>query len=311
LKTGVIGFIGSKNIGDYIQTKAVIDILNNKKIKILDREKLNSYSDEEIKTIINGWYMQNPKNWPPSKSIFPLFISFHINPMAQPIMLSDKSLEYLKNYEPIGCRDNFTREVLSKKGIKAYYSSCVTTTFRRENYLESSNNPDGILIIGPFDRLKPEINKNSFFHLAISLIKYPFKAIKYHFNLNKLNKYLKKFSTTIKSHDQITESKIKTHEHGLKLATEMLKKIAGSEILITSRIHSAIPAAAMGLKVIFIDEGLNHINHQSRIKDLKNFFQCVSLKEFFMINLDDVRKRSDHLSFAKNLKKNIKTFIEE
>lgn len=311
MKTGVIGFIGSKNIGDYIQTKAVIDILNNKKIKILDRESLNSYNDEDIKTIINGWFMQNPKNWPPSKSIFPLFISFHINPMVQSIMLSDSSLEYLKNYEPIGCRDNFTREALSKKGIKAYYSSCVTTTFKRENYLKPSESPDGILIIGPFDRLKPKINKTSFFHLAISLIKYPIKEIKYHFKLNKLNKYLKKYSNTIKNYDQIIESKIKTHEHGLKLATEMLKKIAESEILITSRIHSAIPAAAMGLKVIFIDEGLNHINHQSRIKDLKNFFQCVSFKEFFMINLDDVRKSSDHLSFAKNLKKNIKTFIEE
>ena len=111
--------------------------------------------------------MQNPKNWPPSKSIFPLFISFHINPMAQSLMLSDNSLEYLKKYEPIGCRDNFTREVLSKKGIEAYYSSCVTTTFRRENYLEPSDNPDGILIIGPFDRLKPEINKTSFFHLKL------------------------------------------------------------------------------------------------------------------------------------------------
>ena len=43
MEIGVLGFSGSKNIGDYIQTKAVIDILNTQNIKILDREKLNNY----------------------------------------------------------------------------------------------------------------------------------------------------------------------------------------------------------------------------------------------------------------------------
>ena len=44
MEIGVLGFSGSKNIGDYIQTKAVIDILKTQKIKILDREKLNNYN---------------------------------------------------------------------------------------------------------------------------------------------------------------------------------------------------------------------------------------------------------------------------
>ena len=41
METAVLGFVGSKNIGDYIQTKAVIDIIDSKKIRILDRENLD------------------------------------------------------------------------------------------------------------------------------------------------------------------------------------------------------------------------------------------------------------------------------
>ena len=62
MEIGVLGFSGSRNIGDYIQTKAVIDILNKQNIKILEREKLNNYNGAPIKTIINGWFMENPKN---------------------------------------------------------------------------------------------------------------------------------------------------------------------------------------------------------------------------------------------------------
>ena len=49
MEIGVLGYSGSKNIGDYIQTKAVIDILNTQNIKILDREKLNNYKGNRIK----------------------------------------------------------------------------------------------------------------------------------------------------------------------------------------------------------------------------------------------------------------------
>ena len=131
METAVLGFVGSKNIGDYIQTKAVIDIIDSKKTRILDRENLDKYNEDDIKTIINGWFMENPKKWPPSNKIIPLFISFHINPSAQGELLKKESLEYLKKHEPIGCRDHYTRDILIEKGIKAYYSSCVTTSLQR------------------------------------------------------------------------------------------------------------------------------------------------------------------------------------
>ena len=33
MSLGVLGYLGSKNIGDFIQTKAVLDLVNSKNIK--------------------------------------------------------------------------------------------------------------------------------------------------------------------------------------------------------------------------------------------------------------------------------------
>ena len=309
METGILGFIGSKNIGDYIQTKAVIDLVGSKNIKILDRENLDKYNDNVIKTIINGWFMESPENWPPSEKIKPLFISFHLNPSIEAELLKDESLQYFKSHEPIGCRDIYTRDILLEKGINAFYSSCVTTTIDRNNYLKSKTQAKGIIVIGAFDRLKPTLDYKSSFKLLLSLLKYPFKKIDYTLKLLKFNRHLKNQDFKIKRYNQLTKKPIKSHNEGLKLATEMLQKIAENEVMITSRIHAALPALAMGLKVVFIDQGLDHVNHKHRLSGLTNYFTCVNLKDFFMINLDNIPEMDRHKVHIKKIKNTINKFL--
>ena len=311
METAVLGFIGSKNIGDYIQTKAVIDIVDSKKTRILDRENLDKYNDDRIKTIINGWFMERPNNWPPSNKIIPLFISFHINPSAQSRLLKKDSLEYFKKHQPIGCRDYYTRDILLENGINAYYSSCVTTSFDRNKYLKKNTKPKGIIVIGAFDRLNPLINTKTLRQLFISTLKYPLKKIVYNLKSSKFNKHLNNQKTIIQRHSQIIKSPIVSHDKGLKLAEEMLTKIAHSEILITSRIHAALPALAMGLKVVFIDEGLEHDNHKQRLSGLRNYFTCINLKEFFMINLDILLEAKADRNQIKKIKLTINKFLNQ
>ena len=192
MEIGVLGFSGSKNIGDYIQTKAVIDILNTQNIKILDREKLNNYKGNRIKTIVNGWFMESPENWPPSKNIYPLFISFHINPSVKDTFTNQDSINYFKKYEPIGCRDYYTRDLLLEHGIKAYFSSCVTLGIDRKKYLKKQ--PDGIIVIGAFDRLKPFLDYKSSIKFLLSFFKYPLRFFNYKIKVYRFNKHLKKQS---------------------------------------------------------------------------------------------------------------------
>ena len=307
MEIGVLGFSGSRNIGDYIQTKAVIDILNEQNIKILEREKLNNYNGPPIKTIINGWFMENPKNWPPSNNINPLFISFHINPSIVKTFINHQSIEYFKKHEPIGCRDYYTRDILVKNGINAYFSSCVTLGIEREKYLKRQT-PRGVIVIGAFDRLKPHLDNKSPLKLLLSLIKYPLRTLNYKIKLQKLNRHLYKQKFEIKRYSQVTKNSINSHSEGLALAEEMLNKIAESDIIITSRIHAALPALAMGLKVIFIDEGLDHTNHKMRLSGLKNYFKTVDFKDFFMINLEDVKNMENHNNYIQNIKQTINKF---
>ena len=309
METGILGFIGSKNIGDYIQTKAVIDLVGSKNIKILDRENLDKYNENVIKTIINGWLMESTENWPPSEKIKPLFISFHLNPSIQVELLKDKSLKYFKRHEPIGCRDTYTRDILLKKGINAFYSSCITTTIDRNNYLKSKTQSEGIIVIGAFDKLKPTLDYKSSFKLLLSILKYPLKKIDYSLKLFQFNRHLNNQDFKIKRYNQLTKKPIKSHNEGLKLAAEMLEKIAESEVMITSRIHAALPALAMGLKVIFIDQGLDHVNHKHRLSGLTNYFTCVNLKDFFMINLDNIPATNKHKGQIKKMKDTINKFL--
>ena len=307
MEIGVLGFSKSKNIGDYIQTKAVIDILNKQNIKILEREKLNNYNGPPLKTIINGWFMENPKNWPPNNNINPLFISFHINPSIVKTFINHQSIEYFKKHEPIGCRDYYTRDLLVTNGINAYFSSCVTLGIEREKYLKRQT-PGGVIVIGAFDRLKPYLDYKSPLKFLLSLIKYPLRILNYKIKLQKFNRHLYKQKFEIKSYSQITKNSINSHSEGIALAEEMLNKIAESDIIITSRIHAALPALAMGLKVIFIDEGLDHTNHKMRLSGLKNYFKTVDFKDFFMINLEDVKNMENHNNYIQNIKQTINKF---
>ena len=88
----------------------------------------------------------------------------------------------------------------------------------------------------------------------------------------------------------------------------MLQKIAESKIIITSRIHSALPALAMGLKVIFIKEGLEHNNHKMRLSGLENYFNTVCFNDFFMINLDTIQRMENHTDYIEKTIQTINNF---
>ena len=311
MKTGVIGCLNTNNIGDYIQTLAVIKLIG-KEYKILDRESLNSYNDEPRKVIINGWFMENPLNFPPSNNIKPLFISFHINPQIASDFLNNNTVSYLKEHQPIGCRDTFTQELLEKHNIKTFFSSCVTLTLNKTDYISPVYKKNTTLIIGAFDRLKPYIETNmGLYKRLISTIKTPYKFMNYKIKHLIFNKWLRKQNFELNFANQIVEKKISSHEEGVKLAEEVLIKIANSDHIITSRIHSALPAVGMGKKVIFINEGLDNINHRSRLSGLQSFFKSIKLKEIRILNFDTIKITQNHMVYSKKIEKIINDFLKK
>ena len=59
-----------------------------------------------------------------SPKIIPVFLGFAT--MAK--IYNDIDIAYLKKYEPIGCRDQYTMNAVRNNGIKAYLNGCLTAT---------------------------------------------------------------------------------------------------------------------------------------------------------------------------------------
>jgi len=310
----VLSYPDSNNLGDYIQKIASKQFLKGNIIEV-DRDNLNNYSGEKIKLIMNGWFMGKPKNWPPSINISPLFISFHINASIKAFILNKKGIEYLKKYEPIGCRDFYTKTILEEKGIEAYFSGCLTLAINRKKLKFKFNLRKGILVINVIDRILPKFlfhkkaTVKNFFNDSIQLIKSPFKVINYIISMRRIKGFLKKQKKEIKFLSQIIESnKTNTYERE-KLAHDQLYAIANSEVVLTSRIHSALPAVALNTPVLFISDGLDHINQRSRLLGLDNFFPIVKSKELNKISIEKILLNDYHKSFVEKMKTKIKNFI--
>ena len=232
------------NIGDEIQSLAIKQLIGKVDCYI-DREALHNFrSDDKVKLIINGWYMANPNNWPPSADIIPLFISFHIshNANTNKIFLSKENINYFKRYEPIGCRDKQTKELLESNGVKAYFSGCATLTY--QNRFKERNNK--ILCVDPLFNIFPySYGKNIYKRLIPESFHNQIEYIEH-------KRYKSNQSNTERFND----------------AEELINKYSQAKVVITSRIHAALPCLALGTPVIFLDVGYSSKNQRDRFNGL-------------------------------------------
>ena len=126
MKYGVMIYESTNNIGDDIQSYAAKRFLPRIDT-VIDREEMDGFClrnkvDEPVTVIMNGWYMHRKFNWPPSPLINPLWISTHIS-VGACLCIGDHFLDglggdYLRQFEPIGARDESTLALLKEKGIE-------------------------------------------------------------------------------------------------------------------------------------------------------------------------------------------------
>ena len=135
----VVGSIKTStcNLGDHFQILAMRYLLAESGLtpeiyidrddEIASCQKLMDL-EQKVLLVLNGWFKTNLKQWPPHEKIIPLFIGFHIRLFQCPTLMSDEAIEYYKKYQPIGCRDPYTLNLLANKGVNCYLSYCLTLT---------------------------------------------------------------------------------------------------------------------------------------------------------------------------------------
>ena len=309
----ILSYPNSNNLGDFIQSEAAKQYLKNKIVKQIDREQLHSYDGTKVQMFMNGWFMENPNNWPPSKKINPFFLSFHLNPTSKKKMLSQKGVNFLKKHQPIGCRDIYTQKILSDCGIETYFSSCLTLTLRRNNFVKKNTRRQGILVVSPMERLISENFSASSFSLekVLNKIKTLKKKRQYLKGMKRLNFFLSRQKEPVYFKSQLVDPLEFSENERSNKAIKQLRDIAKAKLLITSRIHSALPAVAFGTPVLFISDGLDHINQKSRLQGMEPFFPILNSKDLIKWTFKWPNPTKSHLPLVKKLEKQITLFIKD
>ena len=107
----------------------------------------------------------------------------------------------------------------------------------------------------------------------------------------------------------------------------MLIKFATAKLVITSRIHCALPCLALGTPVVFVAGGnLNHPNEMSRLKGIIEHMNILPIDNVALdpsiteslnilksenINWNNIINPSSFISFSEELKSRCEKFISD
>lgn len=275
----------TRNIGDDFQCIAAKQFLNDKKDLIyIDREKMHDYNGMKLKMILNGWYMHNPDSWPPSEKIIPLLTSMHISNTRQKssqlvpskCMLSNDGIKYLKKFSPVGCRDLFTLKELRKKGIKSYFSGCMTLTLKRE----SKERKEYICLVDPNEDL-------------INFVK---------------NKTKREIIVVYPEKDDWPLD----YDERISKAHEILKIYSEAHMVITSRLHGALPPLAMEVPVLLLEGKYG----DERYEGIKYFLNRTTYNDLYLnrypIDFEQpIQNPEEYKILRRNLEIVTKAFVED
>lgn len=261
------------NIGNNLQFMAIDYVykelsVDRGDIVYLRMDELHTYHGEYLILPI-GWslfdlnYMQDGR-LSISPRIIPVFLSVTIETAAfQEDWFNEYNIAYLKRFEPIGCRDEYTLQVLRRYGIEAYLSGCLTLTFPRRT---PTGKPEKVFVVDAPKELElfmpEEIKENC----EVMTQQYSFDR-----------------------ETEISEIIRRIKEQYSKYAEE-------AALIITSRLHVAVPCLALGIPVILaknkIDYRFSWLDKLLPLYDRKEYTQidwnpqpvdCEEIKEKILV----------------------------
>lgn len=248
---GLLSYPGVANLGDAIQSLAAKRFLPRVDVRIA-RERIAQPPEGEgpVRLIANGWFMHDPRQWPPHPAIEPLLISMHFaatdfgrfqrwRPRPVDRLLTGAGADYLRAHGPVGTRDAFTAEELSKRGIPNYLSGCLTLTLPprpmpRADFIVACDLPPALLA-----------------HLRRST-----------------RRRVVAVSHTGKPHRDPAAQEAE--------AEEMLSLYARAAAVVTTRVHAALPCLALGTPVLLVEQDAR----ERRVRDIAGLVHSVPAGAF-------------------------------
>jgi hypothetical protein len=262
------------NIGDVFQAIAVSDCLPHVDL-VLDRENLPSASDKgNILLIANGWYMHTYENFPPPSNITPIYSSVHFS--SAEILSHPRCRDHFRRFAPIGARDIKTLAMLRAARIPSYYSGCFTAAINSRRWPGSAASSSQLLVVDGIDHPLPV---NAVEKIGILLSMNPIRV----------------------THDPpfVSLSFDDYADNAIRHAESLLKRYCEASLVVTTKIHCALPCMAMGVPVILI-----HPNpREERLAPVREFIPVLSLSELSSLRamsaprmrIRALARRKDHI----------------
>lgn len=195
--------------------------------------------------LFNAWWTPQAFNMHEHDNVIPIPVAVHLSMNA--VQKSNMDLKFLQEISPIGARDTFTLDFLQEKGIPAFFSGCMTLFM--QNPSASLPKSNTIYLCDVFrwfkgmslESLLPQ-------HIVHDTVRVTHEI---HMKTESIKRFLKGY--------------------------ELIEKYSRAKLVITSRIHVALPCVAMDIPVIFVDHP--SIFSPIRIAGLTDLFQTVHARE--------------------------------
>ena len=186
----------------------------------LDRDALysNKNNDQHITAFFNAWWGYDKSDWPPQSNVDPLLFSIHVFPRMKPLW--EREADYLKPKAPIGCRDTSTVDFLTNLGVPSYFSGCFTVMYKPLSLKPRTNDVLVVDVGRKFYDMLPDRIRN-----------------------DKRNHF---------SHDIWGNSRYDRSTRFIE-AFKKIERYSTAKLVITQRIHTALPCVALNTPVLFIN----------------------------------------------------------
>ena len=203
---------------------------------------------DQILVFLNAWWGLESTHWPPPKNVNPIMLSMHFERPIQSKI--ERYSDYLRSKAPIGCRDTETLAFLQKINVESFFSGCLTVLIKNPN--SGKKRSDEIYMVDV---------KSDY----VSFI--PEDIQKRAINVNQL----------------VGNRTIDDRLARFQMSYNLLEMYSRAKLVITQRLHCAMPCVALGTPVIFINSatmpggGGSAKTGTSRVAGLTSLFHSVDM----------------------------------
>ena len=235
MKVGLLGFT-TTNLGDDLQ--AIATSLHLPRVdRLIDWEKLADARFEAPHfTIMQSWFT---RQWfrPPSASIDPTYFAFCV---GKPEMKRGLWPRHLRAHQPIGARDHETMKRLAAMGVESFWSGCLT--LRIGSFLEPvpAEERRGVYFVD----LHPEAER---------LVPEAIRA------------------RAIRISNEVPPAMRTDPLARMARAAEIADRLRRAELVVTRRLHTALPCVGFRTPVALIISGTAHDSNINRFSGFEDF----------------------------------------